>query len=234
MSASREYVVNKGYANGFEGLITYINSIVPHNEIMGEALRKDVPMYPELVVRELVANVIIHQNFFVHGTSPMIEIFSDRMEITNPGAPLIEKERFIDHPPISRNERLAAFMRRIGICEERGSGFDKIVYQTELFQLPAPEIEVYDNYTKVIVFAHKDYAKMSKEERQRACYFHACLKRVNRDFMTNASLRERFKIESKNSSMISRLLTETCESKLIKLAEESTSPKNRKYVPFWA
>ena len=234
MSASREHVVNKGYANGFEGLITYINSIVPHNEIMGEALRKDVPMYPELVVRELVANAIIHQNFFVHGTSPMIEIFSNRMEITNPGAPLIEKERFIDHPPISRNERLAAFMRRIGICEERGSGFDKIVYQTELFQLPAPEIEVYDNYTKVIVFAHKDYAKMSKEERQRACYFHACLKRVNRDFMTNASLRERFKIESKNSSMISRLLTETCESKLIKLAEESTSPKNRKYVPFWA
>ena len=67
-----------------------------------------------------------------------------------------------------------------------------------------------------------------------ACYFHACLKRVNRDFMTNSSLRERFKIESKNSAMISRLLTETCESKLIKLAEESTSPKNRKYVPFWA
>lgn len=234
MSASKEQVIIKGYANGFEGLITYINGLVPHNEVMGAALRKDVSMYPELAVRELVANAIIHQNFFVQGTSPMIEIFTDRVEITNPGTPLIEKERFVDHPPISRNERLASFMRRIGICEERGSGFDKIVYQTELFQLPAPEIEVYDNHTKVIVFAHKDFAKMSKEERQRACYLHACLKRVNREYMTNSSLRERFKVESKNSAMISRLLTEACENRLIKIAEESTSPKNRKYIPFWA
>lgn len=234
MSASKEQVIVKGYANGFEGLITYINGLVPHNEVMGAALRKDVSMYPELAVRELVANAIIHQNFFVQGTSPMIEIFTDRVEITNPGTPLIEKERFVDHPPISRNERLASFMRRIGICEERGSGFDKIVYQTELFQLPAPEIEVYDNHTKVIVFAHKDFAKMSKEERQRACYLHACLKRVNREYMTNSSLRERFKVESKNSAMISRLLTEACENRLIKIAEESTSPKNRKYIPFWA
>lgn len=233
ISASKEQIIIKGYANGFEGLITYINSIVPHNEIMGTALRKDMPMYPELAVRELVANAIIHQNFFVQGTSPMIEIFDDRMEITNPGTPLIEKERFIDHPPISRNEKLASFMRRIGGCEERGSGFDKIVHQTEAFQLPAPEIEIYDNHTKVIVFAHKEFAKMSKDDRQRACYLHACLKRVNREYMTNASLRERFKIKSQNSSMISRLLNDTCESRLIKIEDESVSSKNRKYVPYW-
>jgi len=111
---------------------------------MGKALRKDIPMYPELAVREVVANAIIHQNFFLQGTSPMIEIFDDRMEVTNPGTPLIETKRFIDSPPISRNEKLASFMRRIGVCEERGSGFDKIVYQTEYYQLPAPEIEVYN------------------------------------------------------------------------------------------
>ena len=86
---------------------------------MGKALRKVVPMYPELAVRELVANAVIHQNFFTQGTSPMVEIFADRMEITNPGMPLIEKERFVDHPPISRNEKLASFMRRIGGCEEQ-------------------------------------------------------------------------------------------------------------------
>lgn len=234
MCASKEEVVMKGYATGFEGLITYINGLVPHNEIMGKALRKDVPMYPELAIRELVANAIIHQNFFVQGTSPMIEIFTDRVEITNPGIPLIEKERFIDHPPISRNEILASFMRRIGICEERGSGFDKIVYQTELFQLPAPEIEVYGNHTKIVLFAHKDFASMSKEERQHACYFHACLKRVNREYMTNSSLRERLGVDAKNSAMISRLLLECCDKNLIKIADEYTALKNRRYVPFWA
>ena len=204
------------------------------NEILGRALRKVVPMYPEMAIRELVANSIIHQNFFMNGTSPMIEIFSNRMEITNPGTPLIDKSRFVDHPPLSRNEKLASFMRRIGVCEERGSGYDKVVYQTEEYQLPAPDIEIYENHTKVTLFAHMEYAQMSKNDRYRACYLHACLKRVNRDYMTNSSLRERFKIESKNSSMISRLLSETCDVGLIKISDESTSDKNRKYLPFWA
>lgn len=234
MCSAKEQLGAKGYANGFEGLIGYINGLLPVNEVMGAALRKDVPMYPELAVRELVANAIIHQNFFLQGTSPMVEIFDDRMEITNPGIPLIEKERFVDHPPISRNEKLASFMRRIGVCEERGSGYDKVVFQTESYQLPAPEIDIYNNHTKVSLFSYKTYAQMSKDDRRRACYLHACLKRVNREYMTNSSLRERFQIEQKNSAMMTRLLNETCEAGLIKISEDSTSDKNRKYLPYWA
>ena len=233
-AASKEQVGGKGYACGFEGLITYITNLLPNNEIMGKALRKVVPMYPDIAVRELVANCLIHQNFFMQGTSPLIEIFSDRMEITNPGSPLIDKARFVDHPPVSRNEQLASFMRRIGVCEERGSGYDKVVFETEFYQLPAPEIEIYNDHTKVILFAHKEYAQMSKEDRYRACYLHACLKRVNRDYMTNASLRERFNIDKKNSSMVSRLLSETCALGLVYVSPDSTSDKNRKYLPFWA
>ena len=75
---------------------------------------------------------------------------------------------------------------------------------------------------------------MTKEDRLRACYLHACLKRVNREYMTNASLRERFAIPQKNSSMVSRLLNEACESRLIKITEDSTSDKNRRYLPYWA
>ena len=78
-SASKEQVGGKGYANGFEGLIEFINNLLPSNEALGKALRKVVPMYPEIAVRELVANAIIHQNFFMQGTSPIIEIFNDRL-----------------------------------------------------------------------------------------------------------------------------------------------------------
>ena len=45
----------------------------------------------------------------------MIEVFGNRMEITNPGKPLIDVFRFIDHTPISRNEKLASLMRRMTI-----------------------------------------------------------------------------------------------------------------------
>jgi predicted HTH transcriptional regulator len=125
-------------------------------------------------------------------------------------------------------------MRRIGVCEERGSGFDKVVSQTEFYQLPAPEVDVYDKHTKVTLFAYQSYAKMSRQDRQRACYLHACLKRVQRDYMTNASLRDRFSISVKSASMISRLLKETCEAGLIRVTDDSTSDKNRKYLPYWA
>jgi ATP-dependent DNA helicase RecG len=232
--SSYEQIGSKGYASGFEALIAFINQILPKNEVIGKALRKEVPMYPELAVRELVANAIVHQDFSMQGVGPMIEIFEGRVEITNPGNPLIDKQRFVDHPPISRNETLASFMRRIGVCEERGSGFDKVIAQTEFYQLPAPEIDIFDNHTRVTLFAHMRFADMSKEDRIRACYLHACLKRVNREYVTNSSLRERFNIKEKNSSMVSRLLKQTLESGLIKLADETASDKNKKYLPYWA
>jgi predicted HTH transcriptional regulator len=51
----------------------------------------------------------------------------DRIEITNPGEPLVDPQRFVDSPPKSRNEVLASLMRRFRICEERGSGIDKVI-----------------------------------------------------------------------------------------------------------
>lgn len=230
----REQSGKKGYAAGFEGLIGFINNLLPANEVIEQALRKDVPMYPELAVRELVANAIIHQDFFIRGTGPMIEIFTDRMEITNPGSPLVRTERFLDCPPKSRNESLASFLRRAGICEERGSGVDKVVFQTEYYQLPAPVFEVIDDHTRAILFAHKPFQAMEKDDRVRACYLHACLKHVNREFMTNTSLRQRFGIEAKNSAIASRIIRDTIEEGLIRLYDSKASPKYRKYIPFWS
>ena len=214
-------------------MINFVDSLIPRNEIIGKALRKDVPMYPELAIRELIANSIVHQDFTISGTGPMVEIYSDRIEITNPGIPLVEIDRFIDNPPKSRNEQLASFLRRIGVCEERGSGFDKVVAKTEEFQLPAPKIELYKEHIKVTLFAHMPYSKMTKEDKLRACYLHACLKYVNNDYLTNTSLRERFGIEPKNNAMVSRIIKNTIDENLIKPYEEDTAPRYMKYVPYW-
>lgn len=230
----REHEATAGYACGFEGLIGYINTLVPANEVIGQALRTTLPMYPELAVRELVANALIHQDFFITGSGPMVEIFDDRMEISNPGIPLVSTERFLDSPPRSRNEALASFMRRIGVCEERGSGVDKVVFQTELYQLPAPAFEVAGENTRAILFAHRRLTKMGKADRVRACYLHACLRYVKRDYMTNPSLRERFGIDAKNSATASRLIKEALEAGAIRLYDKDAAWKLRKYVPIWA
>ena len=230
----REITGNKGYAAGFEGLIGFINNLLPENEVIGQALRKSIPMFPELAIRELVANAIIHQDFTLSGTGPMIEIFVDRMEITNPGIPLVDTQRFLDSPPRSRNEALASFLRRIGICEERGSGIDKVVFQTEFLQLPAPAFEVTPEHTRAILFGHKDFKDMGKEDRTRACYLHCCLKYVNREPMNNTSLRERLGVEVKNSAMISRIIKHATDEGIIRPYDPDAGTKALRYIPFWA
>ena len=230
----REQEGKKGYASGFEGLIDYIDGILPSNEIIEKALRTTVPMFPGPAIRELVANALIHQDFFVTGAGPMIEIFDDRIEITNPGEPLVDTQRFLDSPPKSRNETLASLMRRVGICEERGSGIDKVVFQVELYQLPAPLFEVPPGYTRAVLFAHKPLADMDGTERVLACYLHSCLKYVMRDFLTNASLRERFGIKESNKAIASRRIREAVEAGMIKAFDEQAARKFMKYVPFWA
>ncbi len=182
---NRELEGAKGYAVGFEGLIDYLKTLLPSNEEIGKAFRTEVPMYPELALRELVANAIIHQDFTLTGTGPMIELFENRLEITNPGVPLVDTQRFLDTPPQSRNEALASFMRRIGVCEERGSGIDKVISEIEVYQLPAPIFEQTERHTRVVLFAHKDHRDMDIEDRVRACYQHCCLKYVNREPMNN-------------------------------------------------
>lgn len=229
----REQIDGKGYASGFEGLIAFIMALVPSNEVIAQALRTTVPMYPELALRELVANALIHQDLFMIGTSPMVEIFDDRVEITNPGSPLVSTDRFLDTPPKSRNEALASLMRRFGICEERGSGIDKVVFQTEIFQLPAPLFEAPDGFTRAVLFAHRPLRDMDKEDKIRACYMHACLKYVQRDYLTNTSLRKRFGIDEQNRAMASRLIRDAVAAEAIVPHDPQAAPKQMKYVPWW-
>ena len=231
---TKEIVGNKGYAVGFEGLIEYINNMLPSNEVIKQAFRENKTMYPELSIREIVANAIIHQDFFATGSSVMIEIFANRFEVTNPGTPLVDTERFLDSPPKSRNEAIASFMRRIGICEERGSGVDKIVIQTELYQLPAPIFETNGDHTVAILFAHKELKDMDKADKIRACYLHASLRYIQHDYMTNTSLRERFSIDVKNRSMVSKIINDAIEANKIAIYDENVGTKARTYIPSWA
>ncbi len=230
----KEQVGGKGYASGFEEMLSYVNGLLRSDEVIGQALRRSVPMFPELAIRELVANALIHQDFFVTGAGPMVEIFDDRIEITNPGEPLVDTRRFVDTPPRSRNETLASLMRRFRICEERGSGIDKVVSEVELYQLPAPLFESPEGFTRSVVFARKPVREMSKADRIRACYLHACLRNVTRQLMTNRSVRERFGIAEKNASAASRLLNEAVAADMIVVEDPAVGTRARTYLPYWA
>ncbi len=233
VETEREQIGGRGYAIGFEGLVVWINSQLPANEEIGKALRKESRMYPEVAIRELVANALVHQDLNEKGF-PMIEIFSDRIEISNPGTPLVTPERFID-AYVSRNERLADIMRRMGFCEEKGSGLDKVIFNIELYQLPPLNVIVAESRTRVTMYSYKVLLDLDKREKVRACYQHACLKYVSNEKMTNQSLRERFKIADHNYAVASRIIRDSLAEGVIKEDDpESRSRKYASYIPFWA
>jgi len=83
----------------------------------------------------------------------------------------------------------------VTICEERGSGIDKVVSETEAHQLPPPLWEQQEAAFRVTLFAPKPFREMDRLERVHATYLHACLRYEQRETATNASLRERFGVE---------------------------------------
>jgi ATP-dependent DNA helicase RecG len=223
---------HKGYAIGFSGLIDFIDGLVPHHETIGKAFRETRPLYPAIAIRELVANALIHQDMTVTGASPLVEMFSDRLEITNPGQPLVQPERFLDFPPRSRNEALASLMRRMRLCEEQGTGIDKVIVAVELHQLPPPDFRAEGDAVRAILYAPRRFADMTPQERVRACYQHAALKVVSGQRMKNASLSERLGIDPQNSAQASVVIRQALNAGLIRAADPA-HPRTG-YVPFWA
>ena len=230
----KEYDGTKGYAVGFEGLLGFIDALLPTAEVINGALREKKTAYPSLAIREAVGNALIHQDFSIPGTGPVVEIFDGRIEITNPGTPMVDIKRIVDNPPKSRNEKLAELMRRLRICEELGTGWDKIVISCELQMLPAPRIDLYEENTKVTLYAEMPFSSLSAEDKLWACYLHACVKQVENEQLTNTSLRERFGLKSSSSGSVSRLIKEAVNMKLIKPLDPETAPRYMRYIPYWA
>lgn len=229
-----EHVGVLGYAVSFERLIDYIMAKVVQEEKIG--VRREISyMYPKIAIREFVANALVHQDFAYSGIKLTVEIFSNRLVITNPGSPLNDINRLIDMPPNSRNEKLAQRMYELNFCEQRGSGIDRAIAAIEEMNLPAPKIRKEANYTQVTLFPHKNFQEMSKEERVEACYQHCCLLYESKQNMTNQSLRGRFKLQKSQISVASKIIADTMEAGRIKLADENaTSKKFISYIPFYA
>lgn len=227
-----EYVIDKGYAAGFEELLDHIMRNTSTERIDG--LREAVPTYPRVAVREFVANALVHQDFAITGMPITVEIFSNRLIITNPGASLNDINRLIDLPPQSRNEMLAQSLLLLGICERRGSGVDRAIEAIEGMHLPAAKFSAGESHTRVTLYPEKLISDMTKQEKIDACYQHACLMYEDDLSINNQSMRDRFHLDKNKSAVVSRIISDTLEAGKIKLADDNiASRKYATYIPFY-
>lgn len=234
LTIQKEEMMTEGYAINLEKAVKYVSTLLPEKEDINAVRRTTNSVFPLPAIREAIANAIIHQDFFIAGAGPIIEIFGNRIEVTNPGTPLVEIMRIIDNPPKSRNEKLAALMRRLRMCEELGRGWDRMVITCERQYLPAPRIQIYQDSTKVSLFSHYEFSNISMEDKLWSTYLHACIRYVEGEALTNSSLRERFGLKDTYSGSISRLIKEAMANKWIKPLDPTTARRYMKYIPFWA
>lgn len=230
----RDEFFPEGYAVGFERIVNYIMSMLPQKEIIETARREEFIMFPEKAVREILGNIIIHQDLTARGQSLIVEIFDERIEASNPGRLLVDVDRIIDTAPHARNEKMADFLRLVHICEIRGSGFDRMEEGMRDWKIPAPKVETGEDFCRTMLFWHKSLTDWSKEEKIRTCYIYICYCYVNGIEVSNAVLRDRFGITETNKAMASRIIKDTVEAGKIKLRDPSAAVKMRRYVPYWA
>ena len=232
--AIREQVFVKGYAIQFDDITDYIMTLIPQEEEIEGGRRKEHIMFPKKAVREMIGNIMIHQDLTVHGSGPMMEVFDTRVESSSPGNLLVDVNRIIDTAPHSRNENIASFLRNVHICEERGSGFDRMEEGMGELRIPAPKVETTDDFCRTKLYWYMALNDWSKHEKIRTCYLATCYFYVNDVEVSNAVLRDRFGVEEKNKAIISRIIKDTVDAELIKLSDPTAAPKLRRYVPYWA
>ncbi|WP_310352538.1 ATP-binding protein [Methylobacterium sp. BE186] len=223
----------KGYAHGFVGMMRFIMKNIPSEEVYIDGVRRNLSAYPEIAIREVLANALIHQDFTISGAGPIVEIYSNRIEIINPGNSLIDTDRMLDERR-SRNEKLASTMRNFGLCEERGGGLDKTLLEIEKAHLPAPEFISSKNSMRVVLFGPKKFSAMTRQEKQRACFYHCVIRWITHDPMGNASLRERFLVSDEDYQAVSSVISEAVRANRIAPADPKQGKRNARYVPYWA
>ena len=223
----------RGYAVGFEGLMKFIVERLPTEEQYVNGVRRQVPVYSLTATREIIANALIHQDFTITGTGPVIEMYKDRIEVINPGDSLIALDRIIDERR-SRNEKLAAAMRDLGLCEERGGGIDKAIIEIEQMFLPAPEFHRSETSLRVVIFGPKAFNQLSRGEKVWSCYCHSVVRWLKRDYMSNASLRARFSLTDEDYQTASGVIAAARRDGRIREAEANQGRRNARYIPYWA
>lgn len=223
-----------GYLRAYRQILDQLKTLLPTPERDFGAHRTGIERYSLLAINETIGNALAHQDLTISGTGPLVELFSNRIEVTNPGLPLIDVDLLVNATPQSRNEKLASHMRRLELIQERGSGWDLIAMEVARMNLPAPRVETITDQFRVVFRPEESMHHLSREDRLWTLYLHACLKWLNHTPISNSDVRERFSISQGNAASASRLLNDAVNERFLKQLDLNAGRGQMKYVPHWA
>lgn len=153
----RVYVDNEVFTgnviNQFNYAVRFILSKMPTTGIIGsDNIRKDRPLIPEIVIREALANAIVHRDYLDVSSNIQVDLYSNRVEITNPGKSLVPINELDIAPSTTRNPLLMDYMKTWGITDQHARGIRTIKVEAKRAKLPDPVFSNITNSFKVTIF----------------------------------------------------------------------------------
>jgi ATP-dependent DNA helicase RecG len=119
---------NEDILSGIENAMVFLRQHLPvRYEFTGETRRHEIPELPLEALREAVINAVCHRDYFERGANVMIEIFDDRVEISNPGGlPRGLKPEEFGTRSVTRNPNIVSLLHRLGLIEKMGTGITRM------------------------------------------------------------------------------------------------------------
>lgn len=131
-------------------------------EIEGTGPRKEIWEIPLSVFKESIINALSHRDYYEQGASIMIEMYDDRIEITNPGTLLPVVAKNFGRKSLSRNPLIFGLFTRSHLVEHVGSGIPRMKKEMLDAGLPEPIFETEGMFT--VIFKRPAATQDKKDE----------------------------------------------------------------------
>lgn len=224
----------KGYLPSFDEAIDYIMRLYPRSESYESNFRKEVTFFPERAIREALGNMLAHQDLTAPSFGPLVSVHPHYIDFASPGEFEGDPKRAMDMLPNSKNEILVDLLHLVHICEARGTGIDLMEEWMGAYGLPSPFIQGSNGSTHLVLKHREKLSDWSNVDVSNTIYMFACFAFISGNEIGNADLRQRLGIKEESAAMVSRLVKQSIDEGLIKIANPNAGAKARKYVPFWA
>jgi ATP-dependent DNA helicase RecG len=99
-------------------------------------------------LREAITNAVMHRDYFEAGANVFVEIYDDRIEISNPGGlPKGLSREELGTRSVRRNPLIADLLHRIALIEKAGTGIRRMLEDARKNKCPEPKFKVNGFFT---------------------------------------------------------------------------------------
>lgn len=156
--SSDSVIIDMHLSDAIDEVLHFIEKNTFTKTEIGRKKRVNVSQYPSVALREAVINAIVHADYSIKGSSIIVALFDDRIEITNPGAMIygLSLAEALAGSSRIRNRVIARTFHILELVEQWGSGLQKIITSCVKHGLKKPKFEEMNTQFRVTIYSAQE------------------------------------------------------------------------------